>query len=84
MSGYLVKENGLNDGCDKHEDSDGIAKEGSCTSDEACTFVFLVFRYVREEGLQEEGLDESQAVLDELDKTSEEKGTAIGYEDGGP
>lgn len=25
---YLVKEDGLDDGCDKHEDGDGVTKEG--------------------------------------------------------
>lgn len=84
ISCYLVKDDGLDHGCGKHEDGDGVAEEGSGTSQDACTFLVLVFRYVREEGAQEEGLEECQAVLDELEKTSKEIGTAIRDEKGSP
>lgn len=81
---YLVKDDGLSHGCGKHEDSNGVAQEGSGTSHEPCTFGVLVFGYVRQEGAQEDRLKESQAVLEELENSGTEIGKAIGYEKGGP
>jgi hypothetical protein len=84
MPRYLVKDDRLSHGCDKHEDGNGIAQEGSSTSHDPCTFCVLVFRDVRQEGAQEDRLEESQAVLEELEESSTNIGKAIGYEKGGP
>ena len=81
---YLVKDDGLSHGCGKHEGGDGVAKEGGGTSHDPCTFGFLVFRDVRQKCAQEDRLEESQAVLEELEESSTKIRCAIGDKDGGP
>ena len=84
ISCYLLEDDGLSQGCDKHDDSNTVTAEGGGRCDESCTFVVLVLGDVRQENVQEHGLEVSQAVLDEFQECSEEVGATIGCEKRGP
>ena len=84
ISCYLLEDDGLSHGCDKHDDSDTITTEGSGGCDESCTLVVLVLGDVRQQNVQEHGLEVRQAVLEEFQECSEEVGAAIGCEKRGP
>ena len=81
---YLVKDDGLSHGCDKHDDCDGVTQEGSDTSHDRQTFVLLVLRNIGQEGTQEDRLHKSQAVLYELENSGNKIGSAVCYEKCGP
>ena len=58
ISHYLVKEDCLEHGRGKHEDSDSVTQEGSGTGHEASLIVVPVFSDIGQKGAQENGLCE--------------------------